>query len=75
MPYFKVDISKYDFRLPQPGDYMLDVIFQNNTKVSVVTNMFPMEGFVIECENKPRDMPIFGIFWLEAHQTQRPADG
>lgn len=70
MPYFKVDMSRYDFRFPQPGRYMLDVIFENNTKVSPVTHMFPLEGFVVECENKPRDMPFFSIFWLEANLDQ-----
>ncbi len=65
MPYFKVDMSKYDFRFPQPGQYMLNVILENNTKVSLVTNLFPMESFVIQCDNRPRNMPMFSIFWEE----------
>ena len=69
MSYFKVDIHKIDSRLPFPDDkYLADVIFKNNKKFSVITSIFPFEALVIECENKPRDMPVFGIFWLETHR-------
>lgn len=71
MPYFKVDIHKMDPRLPSPGDkYFADVVFENNKEFSVVTAIFPFEALVLECENKPRDMPVFGIFWHEAHLTR-----
>lgn len=70
MPYFKVDKSKIDLRFPTPDDeYFKNVIFENNKKFSVVTSMFPNEALVLDCENKPRDMPVFGIFWLEAQIT------
>lgn len=67
MAYFKIDTSKFSLPLVFPDDkYFSDVIFENNKKFSVVTPIFPLEALVLECENKPRDMPIFGIFWLEA---------
>ena len=67
MPYFKVDANSVHPRYHPDDEYFAKVIFQNNTKFSVVTPIFPLEILVIECENKPRDMPVFGIFWLEAH--------
>lgn len=75
MPYFKLDVQRYDPRFPRPDDkYFADVIFENNKKFSVVTGIFPLEAFVLECENKPRDMPVFGIFWLETPPKKRGAN-
>ena len=67
MPYFKVNASSVNPFYHPDDEYFSDVIFQNNKKFTVVTPIFPLEILVIECENKPRDMPVFGIFWLETH--------
>ena len=69
MTYFRL-VSKIGPFSPVPYDETLsDAVFENNNKFSVVTAIFPFEIFVIECENKPRDLPLYGIHWEEVKDT------
>lgn len=49
--------------LPSEG-YFLSVIRENNES-SVVYIDPATDRIYVECENKPRDMPLFGIRWKE----------
>lgn len=68
MPKFKVDKLKFlegDRRIYPPDKYVLQVIWENNNVVTDITQAYPLEALVVECENKPRNMPIFSIYWLD----------
>jgi len=69
MTYFRM-VGKINPFSPVPDDKsLLDAIFEDNNEFSVVTEIFPLEIFVIDCENKPRDLPLYGISWEEVKDT------
>ena len=66
MTYFKAKSQSLINSLVLPdGEYLLGVIFENNQRVTDVSKLFFDELLVIECENKPRNMPMFGVFCEE----------
>jgi hypothetical protein len=58
--------DKYGFPLPLPkpdDNYSKSVIFENNKRFEVYPPFGLERDTIIACENKPRDMPIYGIFF------------
>ena len=50
--------------VPMPDyDYFLGTILENNTEVMIVNDI--KYGFAVKCMNKPRDMLVFGLKWIE----------
>lgn len=44
--------------------YFFDVVLLNNEKATAWNDRIH-DRLVVECENKPRDMTLFGIVWKE----------
>lgn len=59
---------KMDFDLTEPhypsSEYTKMVILENNNKF-LVPERATSNCIIIECENKPRDLPIWGIRFIE----------
>jgi len=43
---------------------LFNTIHENNQKFEIMRDESRM-GWVIYCDEKPRDMPIYGIFWRD----------
>ena len=69
MTYFRLVSKIGPFYIVPHDETLSDAVFENNNKFSVVTAIFPLEIFVIECENKPCDLPLYGIRWEEVKDT------
>lgn len=57
-------------RLPYlSSEVISQVILENNAEFTAISpyNPAPIRStkIMVECENKPRDMPVFGISWKE----------
>lgn len=57
-------------RLPYPrSEVISQVILENNAEYTTISPYSPAPArspqIMVECENKPRDMPMFGISWKE----------
>lgn len=44
-------------------DVLIKVIGENNEGWTMFHDVVA-QGFIIECESKPRDLPIYGLKWL-----------
>ena len=51
--------------MPIPEDaYIEKIIFENNDKFKVYRDLLTHQ-LIIECENKPKDLSLYGIFFVE----------
>lgn len=70
MAYFALEKEKlfalYPRAVTPPDGYLLEVFrASGDVEIKNVTAIFPHELFVIECEESPRNFPLFGLYWNE----------
>lgn len=50
-------------------EYLIDSILENNETFTLYPMLPDFLTPVIECENKPRDLFVWGIYWREAKRS------
>lgn len=50
--------------LPPTEQYIRSVIKETDTN-AVMTYLPATDEYVLECKGKPRDLPMFGVYWEE----------
>ncbi len=51
-------------RFDVPKEAVQKAIYENNTSVADITNMYSGQVLVIECENRPENIPIYDLEWI-----------
>ena len=62
---FKMVIDILPYYIPYPeSEYIKNAILENNDKFITYKDLFTND-IIVECENKPRDLAIWGIWFVE----------
>lgn len=68
MPKFVIDRQTFmNALLPPTSAYIESVVRENNSDGVVIYDP-STDTYTLKCENKPRDLPMFGVFWEEVKE-------
>lgn len=71
MPTFILNkVAFMKANLPPTQSYLFSVIKENNDNAILVDD--PVTGECkLMCDNKPRDLPMFGVYWEEIKEEDK----